>query len=156
MEKRAYDRGTMRRCRALAILASAGVLAACGGGAGGGPAQHTPTPTPRPRPVVTIVPDHGGVGTVVAITGSGFVPRSSLRASICAVDAQGNVPNYLFDCDLGNTVAASADAGGNVHASFTVHAIPHRISGGGYHIGLGPITGPDPGNDGGASFTVDG
>src|SRR5690348_11456963 len=140
----------MTGCRrgSLAILAFAGALAACGGSATGGHQQRTPTPTARPRPVVTIVPDHGRVGTVVAVTGSGFLPHSSLRASICAVDAQGNVPNYLFDCDLGNTVAATADAQGDVQASFTVRAIPHHISGGGYHIGLGPITGPDPGNDG--------
>jgi len=92
---------------------------------------------------------------VVAITGSGFKPRSNLRASICAVDAKGNVPNFLFDCDLGNTVAASSDGSGSVHVNFTVRSIPHAIKGGGYHIGLGPLTGPDPSNDGGADFTVD-
>ena len=146
----------MMQCRALAILASAWVLAACGGAHTPGPETPSPTSTPRPRPVVTISPDRGGVGTVVAVIGSSFAPGSHLRASICAVDAKGNVPNYLFDCDLGNTVPATADAAGNVAVSFTVKAIPHRISGGGYRIGLGPITGPDPKNDGGAPFSVDG
>jgi len=143
-------------CRgALAvILASAALLGACGSGGGGG-AKATPTPTSRPRPVVSISPDHGKAGTVVIIKGSGFMPGSNLRASICAVDAKGNVPNYFFDCDLGNTVPAKADSGGYVALRFTVKSIPHAISGGGYHIGLGPLTGPDPSNDGGAEFSVD-
>jgi hypothetical protein len=138
--------------RLLAIVASAGLLAACGRGGGSAP---TPSASLRPPPVVTIAPDYGPVGTVVAVSGSGFKPGSSLRASICAVDPAGKVPNYLFDCDLGNTVAASADARGDVHVRFTVKSVPHAIKGGGYHIGLGPVTGPDPGNDGGAAFTVD-
>lgn len=106
--------------------------------------------------MVSIAPDHGGVGTVVVIKGSGFKPRSNLRASICAVDAKGNVPNYFLNCDLGNTVPTTVDSAGFVAVSFTVKSIPHAISGGGYHIGLGPLTGPDPGNDGGAAFSVDG
>jgi hypothetical protein len=140
---------------AAAIVASVAALAACGSDGGGATTSATPTPTPRPRPVVSIAPDHGSVGTVVILKGSGFKPGSDLRASICAVDAKGNVPNYFFDCDLGNTVPARADSGGFVSVRFTVKSVPHAIKGGGYHIGLGPLTGPDPSNDGGAPFSVD-
>ena len=101
---------------------------------------------------IVIDPTHGGVGTVVHVTGSGYAPNVTLSGTLCTLDSQGVVENPLTDCDVVDVVTATTDATGGFTATLTVKRIPTKKAG--YQIGFGM-----PGNaaqSAGAAFTVDG
>jgi len=99
---------------------------------------------------VVINPTSGKVGSVIAVTGSGYSPNTQVTGTICALTASGAVDNPLTDCDVVNTVTVTTDASGAFTTNFTIKRVPPPKAA--YNIGFG-VQG-DATNAAGAVITI--
>ena len=101
--------------------------------------------------MVTLTPNHGKVGSVIHVVGSGYSPGVSVTGTICAINASGGVDSPLMDCDVVNTVTVTTDAQGGFTTDFTIHRIPPAKAA--YSLGFG-VQG-DNSNSAGGLLTID-
>jgi hypothetical protein len=102
--------------------------------------------------MVTLIPNHGKVNSVIHVVGSGYSPGVSVTGTICTVTASGGVDNPLTDCDVVNTVTVTTDTSGGFATDFTIHRIPTPAKAA-YTIGFG-VQG-DNANSAGGALTID-
>jgi ABC-type Fe3+-siderophore transport system permease subunit len=100
---------------------------------------------------MVIAPAHGKAGTIVHVTGTGFVAGLAISGTLCGANAQGAVDNPIAQCDVAGVVSVTPDGSGAFAVDYTVGVIPKTVAG--YQIGFGRLG--DTTGGGAAVFTVD-